>query len=86
MSEALKSVLSIRQLSSVSCSGSVPICPTSSSILILPMCVALNFWKLMPCLEEFRLLAGIPRCIRPFVPHSEPRMGSRMILVLVLGD
>ena len=39
----------------------------------------------MPCLEQFPLRAGSPQCIYSCVPHTEPRMGSRMILVSILG-
>jgi hypothetical protein len=66
-------------------SGSEPICPTLSLISTLPNFVAPNFWKLMPCLEQITLRAGIPQCTCPGLPHSEPRMGSLMTVALILG-
>ena len=42
-----------------------------------------HFWKLMPCLKQFPLRAGSPRCIFPCLHHSEPRMGSQTILVSI---
>jgi len=63
----------------------VPICPTLSSILALPKYVALHFWKLMLCLEQFPLHACSRLCICPCCLNSEPRMDSRMISISISG-
>ena len=70
---------------SVSCFGFTPIFPTSSLILVLPKFFAPRFWKLMPCVKQFLLRAGSPRCTCPCQPHSEPSMGSRTIPVPISG-
>ena len=63
----------------------LPICPTHSSISVLPKCVAPRFLKLIPCLEQFPLRPGSLQCNCPCPLHREPRMDSQMIPASISG-